>query len=172
MKRTFATIELEDSRKIRLELFPEYAPISCENFIKLANEGFYQGMIFHRVIPDFMVQGGGLTPDLQGKAGAKTIKGEFRSNGIQNPVKHTIGTLSMARTNVPDSASSQFFICVRDCRFLDGEYSAFGRTVDDESLKVAIDISKVPTHTVGWYENVPIRDIVIKRVYIQTFDEE
>lgn len=172
MTRTFATIELEDSRKIRLELFPEYAPISCENFIKLANEGFYQGMIFHRVIPDFMVQGGGLTPDLQGKPGAKTIKGEFRSNGIQNPVKHTIGTLSMARTNVPDSASSQFFICVHDCRFLDGEYAAFGRTVDDDSLKVAIDISKVPTHTVGWYENVPVRDIVIKRVYIQTFDEE
>lgn len=172
MKRTFATIELEDSRKIRLELFPEYAPISCENFIKLANEGFYEGVIFHRVIPGFMVQGGGLTPGMHAKNGASTIKGEFRSNGIANPIKHNIGTLSMARTNVPDSASSQFFICVNDCRFLDGEYAAFGRTVDDDSVKVAIDISAVPTRTVGFYQNVPIRDIVIKRVYIQSFDEE
>lgn len=172
MKRTFATVELEDSRKIRLELFPEYAPITCENFIKLANEGFYEGMIFHRVIPGFMIQGGGLTPDMHGKAGANTIKGEFKSNGVQNPVKHTLGTLSMARTNVRDSASSQFFICVHDCKFLDGEYAAFGRTVDDESIKTAIDISKVPTRTVGLYQNVPVRDVVIKRVYVQTFDEE
>ncbi len=172
MKRTFATIELQDSRKMRVELFPEYAPITCQNFIKLANEGFYEGVIFHRVIPNFMVQGGGLNPQMQGKAGAETIFGEFASNGFSNPIKHTLGTISMARTNVKNSASSQFFICVHDCKFLDGEYAAFGRTVDDESIKVAIDISKVPTHSVGYFENVPVRDIVIKRVYIQEFDEE
>lgn len=169
--RTFATIELEDERKIRLELFPEYAPITCANFVKLCEENFYAGTIFHRVIPRFMIQGGGLNANMQGKAGASTIKGEFRSNGVSNPIKHTIGTLSMARTSVKDSASSQFFICVNDCKFLDGEYAAFGRTVDDESLKVAIDISKVSTRTVSYYENVPVRDIVIKRIYIQTFEE-
>lgn len=172
MIRTFATIELEDSRKIRCELFPEYAPVTCENFIKLANEGFYEGLIFHRVIPDFMIQGGGLNPQMRGKAGANPIVGEFKSNRKQNPIKHTLGTLSMARTNDPNSASSQFFICVRDCKFLDGEYAAFGRTVDDESIKNAIAISKVPTHSVGYYDDVPVRDIVIKRVIIQTFDQE
>ncbi len=169
--RTFATIELEDERKIRLELFPEYAPISCANFIKLCEENFYAGTIFHRVIPGFMIQGGGLNANMQGKAGAQPIKGEFRANGIANPIKHTIGTLSMARTSNPNSATSQFFICVSNCKYLDGEYAAFGRTVDDESLKVAIDISVVDTRTVGYYENVPVRDIVIKRIYIQNFEE-
>lgn len=171
MKRTFATIELQDERKIRLELFPEYAPVTCENFIKLANEGFYEGVIFHRVISDFMIQGGGMTPDFRPKY-AESIVGEFKSNGIANPIKHTLGTLSMARTNVKNSASSQFFICVADCKFLDGEYAAFGRTVDDESIKNAIAISKVPTHNVGYYADVPVRDIVIKRIFIQTFDQD
>ncbi|MBQ4444550.1 MAG: peptidylprolyl isomerase [Clostridia bacterium] len=177
--RTFATIELEDGRKIRCELFPEYAPITCENFVKLANENFYNGLIFHRVIDRFMIQGGGMTPALEAKY-TPSIKGEFRSNGVKNPVKHTLGTLSMARTNVPDSASSQFFICVNKCDFLDGEYAAFGRVVDDESMKVAIAISKVATTSkviqtkLGYparYDDVPVRDIVIKRVYIQTFEE-
>lgn len=170
--RTFATIELEDDRKIRCELFPDYAPITCANFIKLANEGFYEGLIFHRVIPGFMIQGGGLDANMQGKAGAETIKGEFKANGVRNPITHVLGTLSMARTQVPDSASSQFFICVKDCKFLDGQYAAFGRTVDEESIKNAIAISKVETRSVGYYDDVPVRDIVIRRVYIQTFDEE
>jgi len=177
--RTFATIELQDGRKIRCELFPEYAPITCENFVKLANDGFYNGLIFHRVIDKFMIQGGGMTPDFEAKY-AEPIKGEFRSNGVKNPIKHTLGTLSMARTNVPDSASSQFFICVNSCAFLDGEYAAFGRVVDDESMKNAIAIGKVATHSkvittkMGYparFDDVPVRDVVIKRIYIQTFDE-
>lgn len=177
--RTFATIELEDGRKIRTELFPEYAPITCENFVKLAESNFYNGLIFHRVIDKFMIQGGGMTPDFKPKY-TPSIKGEFRSNGVKNPIKHTLGTLSMARTNVPDSASSQFFICVNACHFLDGEYAAFGRVVDDESMKVAVAIGKVATHSKvvqtgeGYparYDDVPVRDVVIKRIYIQTFDE-
>lgn len=161
-----ATIFLEDKRQINLELFPEYAPISVENFIKLAESGFYDGLIFHRVIPGFMVQGGGMTPDMQPKGGAETIKGEFKDNGVNNPVTHTIGTLSMARTNVMDSASSQFFICVKDVHFLNGQYAAFGRVIDDESLQVAIDISTVPTKTVNWYENVPVTPIIITKISI------
>lgn len=177
--RTFATIELEDGRKIRCELFPEYAPISCENFVKLAQSGFYNGLIFHRVIKDFMIQGGGMDVDFKAKY-TPSIKGEFRSNGVRNPIKHTLGTLSMARTNVPDSASSQFFICVNNCKFLDGEYAAFGRTVDDDSIKVCMEIASVATGSrmvqTSWgptpYKDVPVRDIVIKRVYIQTFEED
>lgn len=168
--RTFATIELTDGRLMRLELFPEYAPITCANFIKLAESGFYEGLIFHRVIKGFMIQGGGMTPDMRGKY-TESIKGEFRDNGVKNPIKHTLGTLSMARTNVPDSASSQFFICVDNCSFLDNQYAAFGRTVDDDSIKVAVEISKVPTHTVGYYADVPVREIVIKRIVISRFDE-
>ena len=169
--RTFATIELEDDRKIRCELFPDYAPITCANFVKLANEGFYEGTIFHRVIQNFMIQGGGLDVNMQGKAGAEQIKGEFKANGVRNPITHVIGTLSMARTQVNDSASSQFFICVKDCKFLDGQYAAFGRVVDDDSLRNAIAISKVETHSVGYYDDVPVRDLVIRRVYIQTFEK-
>ena len=118
-----------------------------------------------------MIQGGGLTPDMQSKAGAETIKGEFKTNGINNPISHVLGTLSMARTQVNDSASSQFFICVKDCKFLDKQYAAFGRVVDEESMRNAIAISKVETRSVGYYDDVPVRDIVIRRVYIQTFEE-
>lgn len=164
--KTIATIFLEDQRQIHIELFPEYAPISVDNFVKLANDGFYNGLIFHRVIPGFMVQGGGMTADMQTKGGIDTIKGEFKDNGVENPITHTIGTLSMARTNVMDSATSQFFICVKDVHFLNGQYAAFGRVLDDESMKVAIDISTVPTQTVSWYENVPVRPIVISKISI------
>lgn len=164
--KNIATITLEDKSQIHIELFPEFAPISVENFISLAESGFYNGLIFHRVIPGFMIQGGGMTPDMEAKAGAKTIKGEFKDNGINNPVTHTLGTVSMARTNVMDSASSQFFICVKDCHFLNGQYAAFGRVLDDESMQRAIEISQVPTHSVGWYENVPVKGVVISKISI------
>ncbi len=164
--RTVATIFLEDKRQIHLELFEEYAPISVKNFINLAQSGYYNGLIFHRVIPGFMIQGGGMDAEMQTKGGVATIKGEFKDNGVNNPVTHTIGTLSMARTNVMDSATSQFFICVKDVHFLNGQYAAFGRVLDDESMKVAIDISTVPTQTVNWYENVPVRPIVISKISI------
>lgn len=168
--RTFATIELKSGELIRLELFPDYAPITCANFIKLARSGFYEGLIFHRNIKGFMIQGGGLNEDMRGKY-TETIKGEFRDNGVRNPIKHTLGTISMARTNVPDSASSQFFICVADCHFLDGQYAAFGRTVDDASITAAVELSKVATRSVGMYQDVPVTPIVIKRVVIQEFEE-
>ncbi|NCA67520.1 MAG: peptidylprolyl isomerase [Clostridia bacterium] len=161
-----ATIFLEDKRQIHIELFTEYAPISVDNFIKLAKSDFYNGLIFHRVIPGFMIQGGGMFPSMDAKGGVKTIKGEFKDNGVNNPVTHTLGTLSMARTNVRDSATSQFFICVKEVPFLNGQYAAFGRVLDDESMKIAIDISAVPTETVGHYENVPVRPIIISKIAI------
>ena len=111
--RTFATIELKSGELIRLELFPDYAPITCANFIKLARSGFYEGLIFHRNIKGFMIQGGGYDADMNHKE-AESIKGEFIANGYQNDLKHTRGVLSMARTSFPNSASSQFFICYDD----------------------------------------------------------
>lgn len=161
-----AIIELEDGRIINLDLFPEEAPISVNNFVKLANEGFYKGLIFHRVIRNFMIQGGGMDKDMKSKGGCKSIKGEFKSNGVDNKVKHTTGTLSMARTMVKDSGTSQFFICVADTPHLDNEYAAFGRCSDNESLKVAIDISLVPTTSSGYYSDVPKNPIVIKEIKI------
>lgn len=165
------SIVLTDGRKINLELYREMAPASVENFLQLAKEGFYSGLCFHRVISGFMVQGGGFTAAkdgrLQEKRAQKTIKGEFACNGFnQNTLKHTAGVISMARTNVADSATSQFFICVADCKFLDGQYAAFGKTTDEESTKVAVDISKVKTATQGYYDDVPVTPVVIDKVEI------
>lgn len=163
-----AQIELADGRVINLNLYPDIAPLSVSNFIFLAKSGFYAGLCFHRVIPKFMVQGGGLSMkngELVGKR-ANTIRGEFNDNGINNPLKHKAGVISMARTSAPNSASSQFFICVADTPFLDGKYAAFGECADKDSLKVAIELSKVKTHSVGGYDDVPCDDIIIKAVRI------
>ena len=159
-----AVIELKDGRKINIELFPSDAPESVANFVKLAKEGYYKGLIFHRVIPNFMIQGGGMDEALKPKGGAKSIKGEFMSNGINNTVKHTGGTLSMARTMIKDSASSQFFICVADTPHLDGEYAAFGRCSDKESIDTVIEISKVATGSRRGHQDVPIKSVVIKDI--------
>ena len=123
---------------IIITLYPEDAPISCENFENLVKSGFYDGLTFHRVVDDFMAQGGDGTP-----AGKNTssIKGEFSSNGVDNPRKHVRGTVSMARTPAPDSASSQFFICYTTCDFLDGSYAAFGEVT--EGMEVVDDFLKV-----------------------------
>ena len=112
-----------------------------------------------------MIQGGGLGADLREKR-AKSIKGEFASNGVKNPISHVPGVLSMARTQVKDSASSQFFICVADCTFLDGEYAAFGKLDDKDSLDVAIAVSQVPTGRYGYYDDVPLQPVVIGSVEI------
>ena len=163
------TINFEDGKKISLELYPDVAPLSVENFVKLAKEGFYNGLCFHRVIPNFMVQGGGFDcrgGSLNQKAAGKNVKGEFSSNGVKNELKHTVGVISMARTNVKDSATSQFFICVADCSFLDGEYAAFGKTTDEDSAKVAKDISLVATTTVGYHSDVPRQPIIIKNIVV------
>ncbi len=161
-------IELTDGRKMNLELYPEHAPKTVENFLSLIEQKFFDGLCFHRVIKDFMIQGGGFTfnKGLIQKEGAKTIKGEFDSNGFPNKLKHTPGVISMARTMFPNSASSQFFICVENTPYLDGEYAAFGKTIDDESLAVAIDISKVKTTNVGYYGDVPVEPIVIKTISV------
>lgn len=163
------SIILEDGRKINLELDEKTAPISTENFLSLAKQNYFDGLCFHRCIDNFMIQGGGFIADGKGlkeKNGAKTITGEFRSNGVENKIKHELGVISMARTNQPNSASSQFFLCSADCAFLDGQYAAFGKTTDKESNKVILDISKVNTHSWMYYDDVPDSPVVIKTVEI------
>jgi peptidyl-prolyl cis-trans isomerase B (cyclophilin B) len=140
---------MDDGSEIKLELCPEIAPITAANFEKLAGEGFYDGLIFHRVISGFMIQGG--DPTGTGMGGAKTnIKGEFSANGVKNALSHKRGVISMARSSKYDSASSQFFICHADATFLDGSYAAFGRVVEgmdtvDRIAGVRTDAGDRPT---------------------------
>lgn len=125
-KKPIVTIEMEDGAKINVELYPDTAPKTVDNFVSLVQKGFYDGLIFHRVIPDFMIQGG--DPEGTGAGGpGYTIPGEFSNNGFNNPLKHTRGVISMARTDKPDTAGSQFFIMVKDTPQLDGDYAAFGK---------------------------------------------
>lgn len=132
-------IEIKDHGVIKLELDADIAPITVTNFIDLAKNGFYDNLTLHRIIEGFMIQGG--DPLGTGAGGAeKTIKGEFASNGISNSISHTRGTISMARSNLPNSASSQFFIVHQDSTFLDGDYAAFGRVT--EGIEVVDDIAK------------------------------
>lgn len=161
------SIVLKDGRKINLELDKASAPITVENFLKLVDNGFYNGLCFHRVISGFMIQGGGMVQEkgvLIEKRGLKPIKGEFLNNGFKNDIKHELGVISMARTNEPNSATSQFFICAADCDFLDKNYAAFGRTIDAESNKVVVDISNVKTHSYGWYNDIPNEPVVIDHI--------
>ena len=133
---------MENGGKITLELYPEKAPITVENFLKLVGEGFYNGLTFHRIIPGFMIQGG--DPLGNGMGGAeKKIKGEFRSNGVDNDLKHERGVISMARSYDPNSASSQFFIMHKTSPHLDGQYAAFGRVI--EGMDVVDEIASIPT---------------------------
>ena len=152
-------IEMENGKEIKLELYPDKAPITVDNFLKLVNEGFYDGLIFHRVIKDFMIQGG--DPECTGMGGAKEkIKGEFSANGVPNDVKHVRGVISMARAMNPNSASSQFFIVHKDAPHLDGQYAAFGKVV--EGMDVVDEIADVKTD----YNDRPINDVRMKRVYV------
>ncbi len=160
-------ITMANGGVMNLQLFPDAAPVSVRNFVQLADAGFYDGLCFHRVIDGFMIQGGGLVHTERGlvpKEGAATIRGEFIKNGVPNPLKHTVGTISMARTPDMNSASSQFFICVADTPFLDGDYAAFGRCCDQASIDCALAIGKVPTGNLGYYENVPREPVVIASV--------
>jgi peptidyl-prolyl cis-trans isomerase B (cyclophilin B) len=164
-----ARIEFVNGKKINLELYPEAAPASVANFVSLAESGFYDGLCFHRVIPGFMIQGGGFKAGegtLKEKKSGKSIKGEFSANGVKNPLKHEPGVISMARTTIPDSATSQFFICVEAVSYLDGQYAAFGKTSDPESLSVAVSISKVQTTNIGGYNDVPVKPVEIKGIKI------
>ncbi len=140
----FVKIEMEDGGIILIELYPDIAPITVANFKELVADHFYDGIIFHRVIYGFMIQGG--DPDGDGVGGSdKTIKGEFALNGVENNLKHTRGVLSMARTNNPNSASSQFFIMHRDASHLDGSYAAFGKVID--GMDVVDRIASVQTNS-------------------------
>lgn len=165
-----ATITLENGDEINLELYPDLAPQTVENFIELADDGFYDETIFHRVIEGFMIQGGGYDEDLK-EVKADSIFGEFASNGFENELSHERGVISMARiANNPDSASSQFFIMHEDYPSLDGDYAAFGRVVDEESLMVVDDIATVRTGTVSsaGLNDVPVTPVVIKSIMVDT----
>lgn len=150
-------IEMENGGIIDIELYPEVAPISVKNFEKLVSEGFYDGIIFHRVIEGFMIQGG--DPLGMGFGGSdEKIKGEFLANGVPNKLSHTRGVVSMARSQDPDSASSQFFICHADATFLDGNYAAFGKVVN--GMDVVDAIAEVETD----YRDKPYEDQRMKKV--------
>lgn len=169
MSNITGTMTFTSGKKINFELYPEIAPISVANFVELAKQDFYSGVCFHRCINGFMVQGGGFKAEggaLVAHESNKTIKGEFRSNGVANTLSHTPGVFSMARTSVKDSASSQFFICVAPTPFLDGEYAAFGKATDEESVAVAVEMSKVKTTSWSYYDDVPVEPIVIESVMI------
>ncbi|MCI5751300.1 MAG: peptidylprolyl isomerase [Oscillospiraceae bacterium] len=153
-------IEMENGKKIKLELYPDAAPITVENFENLVKSGFYDGLIFHRVIEGFMIQGG--DPEGTGMGGSgKNIKGEFAANGVKNPIKHTRGVISMARSMMPNSASSQFFIMHKDAPHLDGNYAAFGKVV--EGIEVVDEIASTKTD----YNDRPAADQIMKKVYIE-----
>ena len=142
MANPIVTIQMKDGGVMKAELYPEIAPITVQNFIDLASKGFYNGLIFHRVIPGFMIQGG--DPDGIGTGGpGYCIKGEFRANGFRNDLKHTRGVLSMARAMDPDSAGPQFFIMHEDYPSLDGQYAAFGKLI--EGIEVVDKIASVRT---------------------------
>jgi len=158
-ENTKVIFEMEDGGSFTVELYPEYAPETVENFINLVSEGFYDGLTFHRIIPGFMTQGG--DPEGTGMGGSGTnITGEFAQNGITNDLKHERGVISMARSMMPNSASSQFFICFEDAPHLDGAYAAFGRVI--EGMEVVDEMAMVPTD----YSDKPLTPVVMKKVYI------
>jgi peptidyl-prolyl cis-trans isomerase B (cyclophilin B) len=151
---------MENGKKIKLELYPDAAPITVANFEKLVKEGFYDGLIFHRVIKNFMIQGG--DPEGTGMGGAdEKIKGEFLANGVNNPIKHERGVISMARSQMPNSASSQFFIVHKDAPHLDGQYAAFGKVV--EGMDVVDEIAETRTN----YMDKPLEDQIMAKVTIE-----
>ena len=155
-----AIIEVKEFGTIEVELNPSVAPITVENFVKLANKGFYNGLTFHRVIKGFMIQGG--CPKGNGTGGpGYCIKGEFYANGINNPLKHTRGVISMARAMDPDSAGSQFFIMHQDAPHLDGQYAAFGKVI--KGIEVVDAIASVNTN----YYDMPLNKVVIKSIKIE-----
>lgn len=157
-------VTMENGGMFVIELCPEQAPITCENFLKLVNKGFYNGLTFHRVIEDFMAQGG--DPKGTGMGGSdENIKGEFAMNGVMNTLSHTRGVISMARSQNPNSASSQFFICYGDCTFLDGQYAAFGKVV--EGMETVDDFLKIDRRmSFGGERSTPVEPIVMKTVEV------
>ena len=165
MANPIVTIEMENGRVMKAELYPEIAPNTVNNFLSLVNSGYYDGLTFHRVIYGFMIQGG--CPDGTGMGGpGYHIKGEFAANGVKNDLRHNEGVLSMARSMMPDSAGSQFFIMHRAAPHLDGQYAAFGKVI--EGLDVVEEIAGCDTD----FSDKPLDPQVIKRMTAETFGEE
>ena len=163
MANPIVTFEMENGGIMKAELYPEIAPNTVNNFISLVKQGFYDGLIFHRVISGFMIQGG--DPEGTGMGGpGYGLKGEFAQNGISNDLKHTAGVLSMARSMMPNSAGSQFFIMHKDAPHLDGAYAAFGKII--EGMDVVNAIAAVNTD----YSDRPLEDQRMKTVTVETFD--
>ena len=160
-KKPIVTFEMENGKVMKAELYPEIAPNTVKNFISLVSKGYYDGLIFHRVIRGFMIQGG--CPEGTGMGGpGYSIKGEFARNGFVNQLKHEPGVLSMARSMSPNSAGSQFFIMHQKSPHLDGEYAAFGKLV--EGIEVVNEIAEMPTD----YMDRPLEDVVMKKVTVDT----
>ena len=155
------SITMKNGKTIELELYPQYAPITVENFIKLVKDGFYDGLTFHRVISGFMIQGGCPLGNGTGGPGYE-IKGEFAQNGVDNPLKHTRGVISMARSMMPDSAGSQFFIMHQDAPHLDGGYAAFGKVT--KGIEVVDEIASTPT---DWRDKPLEPQVMAKVEYIE-----
>ncbi|MBR6326160.1 MAG: peptidylprolyl isomerase [Lachnospiraceae bacterium] len=156
------TITMQGGGVIKAELYPEIAPNTVHNFLSLVGKGYYNGLIFHRVIKGFMIQGG--DPEGTGMGGpGYSIKGEFTANGFRNDLKHTVGVLSMARTNIPDTAGSQFFIMHKDSPFLDGAYAAFGKVI--EGMEVVNRIAETNTD----FQDRPLQDQIMETVTAETF---
>ncbi|MGN1094108.1 MAG: peptidylprolyl isomerase [Candidatus Neoclostridium sp.] len=168
---TEISIIMEDGSVMNARLYEDKAPKTVENFLSLVENRFFDGLCFHRVIPDFMIQGGGFIDqngELVHKEAPNNVVGEFAANGFKgNDLHHAEGVLSMARAMDKNSASSQFFICVADCGYLDGQYAAFGALSDENSLAVAKAISTAKTTSVGYYNDVPVYPIVIKTIKIK-----
>ncbi|MDR1600738.1 MAG: peptidylprolyl isomerase [Oscillospiraceae bacterium] len=164
-QRPTFVIQMADGGIMSGELYPETAPISVGSFIELANSGFYDGTIFHRVIPGFVIQGGDPTGTGTGGPGYR-IKGEFNNNGVQNPLKHTYGMLSMARSQANDSAGSQFFVMVGDSPHLDGAYAAFGKVL--EGMDAADRIVSVKTGA----GDKPLQPQTIQSIRVETYGQE
>ncbi len=161
-KNPIVTFHMKNGDEIQAELYPEIAPISVNNFISLINKKFYDGLIFHRVIKGFMIQGG--CPEGTGMGGpGYSIKGEFSQNGVENNLKHTEGVLSMARTMIPDSAGSQFFIMHKDAPHLDGQYAAFGKVIKGMDV-----VDKIAEAATDWNDR-PREDQIMETVTVDTF---
>ena len=160
MANSIVRITMDSGKVIRLELYPETAPITVENFLDLVKKGFYNGLTFHRIISGFMIQGG--DPDGNGMGGpGHSIKGEFKSNGVDNPLKHEKGVISMARSMDPNSAGSQFFIMHEAAPHLDGQYAAFGKVI--EGLDVVDEIASVETG----FQDAPVDKVIMEKVEIE-----
>jgi peptidyl-prolyl cis-trans isomerase B (cyclophilin B) len=165
LKNPIVTIKMNNGKIMKAELYPDIAPNTVNNFISLINKGFYNGQIFHRVIPGFMIQGG--CPQGTGRGGpGYAIKGEFNNNGFKNELKHTKGVLSMARAYSPDSAGSQFFIMVERAPHLDGEYAAFGKIIEGMEVADEIVLSKSDC------SDKPYEAQVMESVTVETFGEK